>query len=684
MKFNILIVSALLIYSTAFSQVGEWVWIHGDSAANSAGNFGTQGVPSPSNEPPSFYEACEWTDFNGNFWLFGGESYAGTYGDLWKYDPNINQWIWMKGPGTSNHQSVCGSFGVPSPANYPSSRFHAVVSWVDSTGNFWMMGGQGNDGLLWKYIVATNEWTCIRNLFATDVFGTRGIPAPANTPSWYESENPAAWTDNAGDLWFYSGVSTSDMWRYNIASNNWTWMQGPDTGNWTNPAIYGTKGIEDSTNTPGDRWAYAHWKDNSGKLWMFGGNSIPIKNDMWRYNTATNNWTWMNGDSSHTMGSYGIKSVSSPSNIPPARLENRAVWTDQCGNFWMFGGGWEYNGFGAKCLNDLWKFNPDSNQWTWISGDSTVDPVGNWGTLGVSSPTNKPNGRVGAVGWSRHDSTGADQFYVFGGGSGIFNLHHNDLWKFTMNPCIAGLQASFISSDTAFCNESGQCISFFDHSTGNPTSWQWQFTGANPSSSNQQNPTNICYTTPGTYPVTLIVSNGTITDTLNVSPLILYGTTLPQPTIIVRGGDTLVSSHGSTYQWYLNGSPITGATDSIYVAYQAGTYAVQITDSTGGCNSISNGLAMGMEELTGSGGISIYPNPASQSVIISWQSAVGGRIEISVVNVLGEKVYSEQQQIANSKLQLVLNVSSLTNGIYFLKIESGERIIIKKFVIMHK
>jgi len=262
----------------------------------------------------------------------------------------------------------------------------------------------------------------------------------------------------------------------------------------------------------------------------------------------------------------------------------------------------------------------------------------------------------------------------------------NDENVFVAKICYSGLIASFNCSDTAFCNESGQCINFFDHSTGNPTSWQWQFTGANPSSSNLQNPTNICYTTPGTYPVTLIVSNGTITDTLNVSPLIIYGTTPPPPTITVKGGDTLVSSHGSSYQWYLNGSPITGATDSFYVAHQGGTYAVQITDSTGGCNSISNGLAMGLKELTGNGDITIYPNPASQSVVISWQSAISGNVEISVVNVLGEKVYSQQLQTfpngsgqANSKPQTI-NCKSFAAGIYFVKVSDEKTNWIGKFV----
>ena len=75
-----------LVYFNAQAQQGEWVWLHGDSTFTGTGNWGIQGVPSPTNEPPSLYAACQWTDHDGNFWLFGGvQSTGNEFGDLWKY-----------------------------------------------------------------------------------------------------------------------------------------------------------------------------------------------------------------------------------------------------------------------------------------------------------------------------------------------------------------------------------------------------------------------------------------------------------------------------------------------------------------------------------------------------------------------------------------------------------------------
>jgi PKD repeat protein len=71
--------------------------------------------------------------------------------------------------------------------------------------------------------------------------------------------------------------------------------------------------------------------------------------------------------------------------------------------------------------------------------------------------------------------------------------------------------ADFIGNPTTVI--AGGTVSFTDQSTNNPTSWQWSFPGGTPSTSTQQNPT-VTYNTPGTYNVTLIVSNQYGSDTI--------------------------------------------------------------------------------------------------------------------------------------------------------------------------
>jgi len=68
---------------------------------------------------------------------------------------------------------------------------------------------------------------------------------------------------------------------------------------------------------------------------------------------------------------YGTLGIPAPDNIPGSR-EQAATWTDSSGNFWLFGGSDPFGSGGGNMLNDLWKFNPSTKEWTWVSGPSTI------------------------------------------------------------------------------------------------------------------------------------------------------------------------------------------------------------------------------------------------------------------------------------------------------------------------
>jgi hypothetical protein len=419
---------------------GEWVWLKGSNTSNVVANWGIQGVPSPTNNPPSLYEPCEWTDKDGSFWMFGGISRPSyVYCALWKYNPMTNEWTWMKGP----NDSICnaGSFGiqgVPDPTNYPPTSLFVAASWVDTVGDLWMFEGGGclpswggaDRNTLWRYQIATNEWTWMKGpdtINDPGVWGIRGVPDIANYPC-SRDECAAAWVDDENNLWMFGGLGRNDLWRYNISTNIWTWMKG--TQAWNDPGVYGALGIEDSANTPGARGSYTRWKGNDGNLWLFGGliyNSQNSYNDLWKYNISTNNWTWMHGSNTPNATYDFIDHCKfSPINVPNSRMESRACWKDLSGNFWFFGGARLSNKY-----NDLWKYCPQLNQWALVNGVPAANPTGYWGTQGVCSPLNHPNGRYGSVGWTDNNN----HLYLFGGeisGSG-----YNDIWMYTIDTTCA-------------------------------------------------------------------------------------------------------------------------------------------------------------------------------------------------------------------------------------------------------
>jgi N-acetylneuraminic acid mutarotase len=371
-----------------------------------AGVYGTLGQPAAANVPAGRYGASGWTDSSGNLWLFGGwgcESGATNgfpstcdYNDLWEFNLTTVQWVWMGGSNTTDEPGVYGSLGKPATTNIPGSREYAV-SWTDSKGNFWLFGGYG--------------------------------------------------FDSVGMLGYLN-----DLWEFSISTNQWTWVGGTDLayGN----GVYGTLGASAVANVPGSRSGSVAWTDNNGNLWLFGGYGVASNggvgylNDLWQFNTFTGDWTWMAGSSTlggngGQPGTYATWMTPNSSNVPGSR-QYATAWTDAAGNLWLFGG-YGYDSAAAfGYMNDLWEFNPSTNEWAWMGGNETLIERSNgelglpgvYGTLNIPSLANTPGGRDGAVSWT--DSKG--NLWLLGGygydSSGTLG-YFNDLWEF--QPSAAGL-----------------------------------------------------------------------------------------------------------------------------------------------------------------------------------------------------------------------------------------------------
>jgi len=241
---------------------------------------------------------------------------------------------------------------------------------------------------------------------------------------------------------------------------------------------------------------------------------------------------------------------------------------------------------------------------------------------------------------------------------------------------------NFSTIDTTLCEKF--CTDFLDQSTNNPTAWQWIFPGGSPSFSTDQNPTNICYTTPGVYDVTLITTNASGNDTLTLSNYITVYPTPPFPTI-TQVGYTLTSSAATFYQWQLNSADIPGATNQSYTILQTGYYTVVVGDSNSCKNSTTvYDLISGVDEVDDAS-ISIYPNPSSGSFTVELLNGLPqycgtGGISIDVVNVIGQKVFSssESRYIGNSSTfsegvhsdKKEIDLSDAAPGIYFVEIKT--------------
>lgn len=465
MKLNSIAAMIIVLTVTwfdAMGQGGSWTWMHGANTAQSPGNYGTKGIPSAGNEPPARYEAAYWVDLQGNFWLFGGHIQNGTAvsppaNDLWKYDVAANMWTWINGPNvlsSPNPNGVFGTKGIPSANNYPPAIGLGPACWTDRAGDLWLYGGSGGIGAyfdLWKYNIASNEWTWMfRGVTSSPAFGTKGVASASNAPGQLSEVN-CGWVDKANCLWMFGGADINGnamnaLWKYDISTGEWTWMSGSNTSGAS--GSYGVKGVEAATNEPSARFSYNHWQDRNGDFYVFGGGSFTgNQNDVWRYRPSVNRWTWVAGRNvPNDNGSYPSKTCAfSDSYYPSSRIENTtpAMTGGSCANaFWMFGGS------ASNSATDLWIFRTDSMNWALMSGGPTFS-TGNYGTKGVPSAANIPPGRAGHANWVDKKNN----LWVFGGSTGAG--HRNDLWRFIPDSNCINLQAIFEGRttlpDTTLC-----------------------------------------------------------------------------------------------------------------------------------------------------------------------------------------------------------------------------------------
>ena len=216
--------------------------------------------------------------------------------------------------------------------------------------------------------------------------------------------------------------------------------------------------------------------------------------------------------------------------------------------------------------------------------------------------------------------------------------------------------AAFSVSDSSICE--GSCVDFTDLSTGDPTTWLWIFQGAATGFSTVQNPTQVCYTNPGNYTVTLIAGSGAGTDTLTINTVVVNAN--PVAPLLTAMGDTITAPAGFTnYEWYVDGVIVAGADSNEIVSMQNGTYYVTVTDSNG-CMATSQPIVLstGLHELWEQKRF-VYPNPTTG--IIYFHQNIKSE-NVTIYNALGEVKWLPKYKAQNNFIDL----SAVVEGIYYI------------------
>ncbi len=163
---------------------------------------------------------------------------------------------------------------------------------------------------------------------------------------------------------------------------------------------------------------------------------------------------------------------------------------------------------------------------------------------------------------------------------------------------------------------------------------------------------------------------GTVLLTVAVAP--------PTPSITVVGS-VLSTGTAPNYQWYLNGSPIPGATSQTFAPTGDGWYSVWVSDN--GCNASSDAMFISITSLKDNvsfvTGLRITPNPAKEVLNIKWDVLLTNKAEFEITNVLGQKIMAGGLKIENGNSSTI-NIQNLVPGAYVFKVsENGNSTAIK-------
>lgn len=416
------------------TKTNNWVWIKGEGKIY-PNNITTYqklaGLLESENTPGgTIGYGAKWNDEEGNLWIYGicgtyNNEYLGTgyvSDDLWKFNTAQKKWQWINGYNNSFYKSYkyifYGSLNVEDKKNNPGARFGAM-SWIDKNGNLWMFGGRISYYSptyfqdLWMYNRKTNVWVWKGgNKYANNGlgnYGIKGVYSTNNIPG--AREKGKTWTDKQGNFYLYGGYGSdgssskegclNDLWKYDISINQWAWLSGDNTINNKSSTTYPIASEKNEIS----------WEDLNNNFWYY------LDGNMWKYQTDNNTWSLVRSSRPYTAADYGILGVENESNFP-ARRNDALTWVDKNGDLWLLGG------FDSNSKLDLWRFNINTNNWTWMYGYKWYLPP-NYGQINVPSQSNIPPVKLSSATWN--DKLG--NLYYFGGIKNIYDTDsYNDVW----------------------------------------------------------------------------------------------------------------------------------------------------------------------------------------------------------------------------------------------------------------
>ena len=212
--------------------------------------------------------------------------------------------------------------------------------------------------------------------------------------------------------------------------------------------------------------------------------------------------------------------------------------------------------------------------------------------------------------------------------------------------------------------------------------------------------TNASYLANTTGSYTLKVTNTSTGCAKTATAVSVTANAIPATPVVTRSGLTFTSNASTGNQWYKNGAIISGATATTYTATTTGCYNTNVTNALG-CSTVSDTLCVASItppsiqypgqngsniEFTGENvstlQVAVIPNPNNGAFELNIQNnEMAAEATLSIFNVMGQIVYTENMTLVEGELNKAIQLTHISNGIYFVRLQSNNRTIERKIVI---
>jgi hypothetical protein len=229
-------------------------------------------------------------------------------------------------------------------------------------------------------------------------------------------------------------------------------------------------------------------------------------------------------------------------------------------------------------------------------------------------------------------------------------------------PAIPSINAS---GNLNFCQGDSVILSV----NANTSTFQWYLNDTTILIS-QVNP-NLTANTSGAYSV--VETNQFGCNSLSANDTVIVYPIPASPNLIVVGGSINSSATGNL-QWYFNGTIIPGATQANLLYADTGLYTLSVTNSFGCINSSTVNITTpsGVQTINNYQSLALYPNPVKNTLNISHKNAANIVLNIAITDINGAVVYQENQIDINTNSQVSIDISALSNGVYFVSLFNNE------------